>query len=277
MWCVRWRDARSRWAATSSPWPQSSSPRSTSTPRRAGTAPGRDPRRDRRQLGQRTPVARDQRVLLGSAHLRGQGVAQEVGDVAHPGELAGHRPVVEPGPPIVHEEVPDVVVAVDERALALVPQRPDVAVPVDVQLAELAELGRELVRELIDARTARSRRHRPCAPRARARCRGSARGFPTRAAPCPSTRRGASPARRRARRPRRARRRRPASRTGTRRPPDPPAPSRRSRRSRRTTSATPVGPGPGGRRRPRRTAAPRPPPSRSCGGTRAGRRRTAAA
>ena len=42
------------------------------------------------------------------------------------------------------------VVAVDERAFPLVPQRPDVAIPIDVQLAELAELRRELVRELID-------------------------------------------------------------------------------------------------------------------------------
>ena len=96
-------------------------------------------------------VAVDQRLLVLAADVGGQRVAEEVADIAHAGQRRGDRPVVEAdGAVRAEEEVADVVVTVDERALTLPVEGADVVEPRDVELAELAELGWHLVGELVE-------------------------------------------------------------------------------------------------------------------------------
>ena len=79
-------------------------------------------------------------------------VAHHVGDVAHPGCLADHRPVEEAGAVTanVDEEVPDVRVAVHQRARALAKQLHDVVRACQEDARDRVEVLVHLVAEHVD-------------------------------------------------------------------------------------------------------------------------------
>ena len=108
----------------------------------------------------REPVAvvRDDLALDRDAHRRRHRVAHGVHDVAHPRRPAHDGPVEEAGAITIDEEVPDVRVAVHERARTAAEQLHDLVSTRQIQRGERMERVVHLVTECVDGTLDEGRR-----------------------------------------------------------------------------------------------------------------------